>query len=138
MQSNEYQELGVYNYNECNAMQNSELFLDLPMGDLSSDTGSLNRATGEKVTESQVNCVFRGTHNRQSVLGSWGPSAAREGRPKGDITPLTSSCIPPIIILFLILSLFLRTGGGLSSKRERETEVTGRNEVSVPYLCLRG
>src|SRR6218665_3037263 len=75
--------------------------------------------------------VFRGTDNRQSDLGSWGPSAAREGRPKWDITSLTSSCIPPIIILFLILSVLLRTGGGLSSKRESETEVKGRNEVSV-------
>src|SRR6218665_2152581 len=95
------------------------------------DPGSLNRATGEKVTVSEVNRVFRGTDNSQSVLGSWGPSAAREGRPKGDITSLTFSCIPPITILFLILSLLLRTGGGLSSKRDRETEVKGRNEVSV-------
>src|SRR6218665_1892664 len=88
------------------------------VGDLGFDPGSLNRATGEKVTVSDVNRVFRGTGNRQSVLGSWGPSAAREGRPKGDITSLTSSCIPPIIILFLILSLLLRTGGSLSSNRE--------------------
>ena len=95
------------------------------MGNLGSNPGSLDRATGEKVTESEVSRVFRGTDNRQSVLGSWGPSAAREGRPKGDIISLTSSCIPPIIILFLILSLLLRTGGG------RETEVKGRNEVSV-------
>src|SRR6218665_1303495 len=83
------------------------------------------------VTESEVSRVFRGTDKRQSVLGSWEPSAAREGRPKGDISSLTSSYIPPIIILFLILSLLLRTGGGLGSKRERETEVKGRNEVSV-------
>ena len=100
--------------------------------DLRFDPGSLIRATGVKATASEVNRVFRGTDNRHSsVLGGWGPSAAREGRPKGDITSLTSSCIPPIIILFLILSLLLRTGGGLSSKRERETEVKGRNEVSV-------
>src|SRR6218665_2524464 len=101
------------------------------VGNLGSNPGSLDRATGEIVTESEVSRVFCGTDNRQSVLGSWGPSAAREGRPKGDITSLTSSCIPPIIILFLIRSLLLRTGGGLSSKRERETEVKGRNEVSV-------
>ena len=58
--------------------------------DLGFDPGPLSRATGEKVTVSEVNRVFRGTDNRQSVLGSWGPSAAREGRPKGDITLLTS------------------------------------------------
>src|SRR6218665_2524733 len=42
-----------------------------------------------------VSEVFRGTDNRQSVLGSWEPSAAREGRPKGDIMPtlLTSEVI---------------------------------------------
>ena len=57
------------------------------------DPGSLHRATGEKVTVSEVIPVFRGTDNRQSVLGSWGPSAAREGRPKGDITLLTSAVI---------------------------------------------
>src|SRR6218665_1983455 len=101
------------------------------VGDLRCDPGSLNPATGEKVTVSEVFPAFRGTDNRQSVLGSWGPSATREDRPKGDITSLTSSCIPPIITLFLVLSLLLRTGGGLSSKRERETEVKGRNEVSV-------
>src|SRR6218665_1251762 len=93
------------------------------VGDLGFDPGSLNRATGEKVAVFEVNRVFRGTDNRQSVLGSGGPSAVREGRPKGDITSLTSPCIPPLIILFLILSLLLRTGGGLSSKRELETEV---------------
>src|SRR6218665_3892877 len=101
------------------------------VGNLGSYPGSLDRATGEKVTVSEVFPAFRGTDSRQSVLGSWGPSAAREGRPKGDIISLTSSCIPPIIILFLILSLLLRIGGGLSSKRDRETEVRGRNEVSV-------
>src|SRR6218665_1571953 len=95
------------------------------------EPGSLNRATGEKVTVSEVFPAFRETDNRQSVLGSWGPSATREDRPKRDITSLTSSCIPPIIILFLILSLLLRTGGRLSSKRDRETEVKGQNEVSV-------
>ena len=95
------------------------------MGNLGSYPGSLDRATGEKVTESEVSRVFRGTDNRQSDLGSWGPSTAREGRPKGNISSLTSSCIPPIIIIFLILSLLLRTGGG------RETEVKSRNEVSV-------
>src|SRR6218665_812962 len=100
------------------------------VGNLGSYPGSLHRATGEKVTESEVSRVFRGTDKWQSVLGSWEPSAAREGRPKGDITAPTSSCIPPIIILFLILSLLLRTGGGLSSKRDRGTEVKGRNEVS--------
>src|SRR6218665_710315 len=88
------------------------------VGDLGFDPGSLNCATGEKVTVSEVFPVFRGTDNWQSDLGSWGPSAAREGHPKWDITSLTSSCIPPIIILFLILSVLLRTGGGLSSKRE--------------------
>src|SRR6218665_183173 len=100
---------------------------------LGSYPGSLNRATGEIVTESEVSRVLRGTDNMQSVLGSWGPSVARVGRPTADITSLTSSCIPPIIIIFLILSLLLRTGGGLSFKREseRETEVKGRNEVSV-------
>src|SRR6218665_1086827 len=72
------------------------------VGDLGFDPGSLSRATGEKVTVSDVNRVFRGTDNRQSVIGSLGPSAAREGRPKRDITSLTSPCIPPIIILFLI------------------------------------
>src|SRR6218665_1221980 len=102
-----------------------------PVGNLGSYPGSLDRATGEKVTESEVSRVFRGTDKRQSDLGSWGPSTAREYRPKGDIISLTSSCIPPIIILFLILSLLLKIGGGLSSKRERETEVKGRNEVSV-------
>src|SRR6218665_13859 len=101
------------------------------VGNLGSNLGSLDRATGEKVTVSEVSRVFRGTDKWQSVLGSWEPSAAREGRPKGDISSLTSSCIPPIIIRFLILSLLLRTGGGLGSKRERETEVKGRNEVSV-------
>src|SRR6218665_3838395 len=101
------------------------------VGNLGSYPGSLHRATGEKVTESEVSRVFRGTDNRQSVLGSCGPSTTRDGLSKGDITSLTSSCIPPIMILFLILSLLLRTGGGLSSKRERETEVKGRNEVSV-------
>src|SRR6218665_96151 len=60
------------------------------VGDVGFDPGSPNRATGEKVTESEVSRVFRGTDNRQSVLGSWGPSTAREGRPKGDIIPLTS------------------------------------------------
>src|SRR6218665_3675677 len=101
------------------------------VGNLRCDPGSLDRATGEKVTVSEVFPAFRGTDNRQSDLGSWGPSTTREGRPKGDITSLTSSCIPSIIILFLILSLLLRTGGGLSSKRDRETEVRSRNEVSV-------
>src|SRR6218665_10192 len=101
------------------------------VGNLGSNPGSLDRATGEIVTESEVSRVFHGTDNRQSDLGRWGPSTAREGRPKGGITSLTSSCIPPIIILFLILSLLVRTGGGFSSKREREIEVKGRNEVSV-------
>ena len=68
------------------------LFLDSitlnNVGDLGFDPGSLSRATGEKVTVSEVSRVFRGTDNRQSVLGSWGPSAARQGRPKGDITLL--------------------------------------------------
>src|SRR6218665_985099 len=80
------------------------------VGNLGSYPGSLYRATGEIVTESEVSRVLRGTDKWQSDLGSWGPSTAREGRPKGDITSLTSSCIPPIIILFLILSLLLRTG----------------------------
>src|SRR6218665_3046910 len=65
----------------------------LGVGNLGSYPGSLNRATGEKVTESEVNRVSRGTDNRQSVLGSWGPSSVREGRPKGDITLLTSEVI---------------------------------------------
>src|SRR6218665_2085028 len=101
------------------------------VGNLGPYPGSLDRATGEKVTESEVSRVFRGTDKWQSDLSSWGPSTSREGRPKRDVTSLTSSWIPPIIILFLILSLLLRTGGGLSSKRDRETEVKGRNEVSV-------
>src|SRR6218665_2460047 len=63
------------------------------VGNLGSYPGSLDRATGEKVTESEVSRVFRGTDNRQSDLGSWGPSTAREGRPKGDITSLTSEVI---------------------------------------------
>src|SRR6218665_989484 len=42
------------------------------VGDLGFDPGSLNRATGEKVTVSEVFPVLRGTDNRQSVLGSWG------------------------------------------------------------------
>ena len=63
------------------------------MGDLGFDPGSLHRAIGEKVTVSEVFPVFRGTDNWQSVRGSWGPSTAREGRPKGDITLLTSEVI---------------------------------------------
>src|SRR6218665_4218142 len=63
------------------------------VGKLGCDPGSLDRATGKKVTVSEVFPAFRGTSNRQSVLGSWGPSATREGRPKGDITSLTSSCM---------------------------------------------
>src|SRR6218665_1066316 len=63
------------------------------VGNLGSYPGSLDRATGEKVTESEVSRVFRGTDNRQSDLGSWGPSVAREGRPKGDIISLTSEGI---------------------------------------------
>src|SRR6218665_3012168 len=63
------------------------------VGNLGSYPGSLDRATGEKVTESEVTLVFRGTDNRQSDLGSWGLSTAREGRPKGDITSLTSEVI---------------------------------------------
>src|SRR6218665_934007 len=58
--------------------------------------GSLNRATGEIVTESEVSRVFRGTDNRQSDLGSWGPSTAREGRPKGNITSLPSVFRPSL------------------------------------------
>jgi len=42
------------------------------VGDLGFDPGSLKRATGEKVTVSEVFPIFRGTHNQQSVLGSWG------------------------------------------------------------------
>src|SRR6218665_294481 len=38
------------------------------VGDLSFDPGSLNRATGETVTESEVSRVFRGTDNRQSCM----------------------------------------------------------------------
>jgi len=63
------------------------------VGNLSFDPGSLSRATGEIVTDSEVSRVFRGTDNRQSVLGSWGPSTAREGRPKGDIASLISEVI---------------------------------------------
>ena len=63
------------------------------MGDLGFDPGSLHRATGQKVTVSEINRGFRGTDNRQSVLGSWGLSAARERRPKGDVTLLTSDVI---------------------------------------------
>src|SRR6218665_3836608 len=63
------------------------------VGNLRCDPGSLDRATGEKVTVSEVLSAFRGTDNRQSVLGSWGPSATREDRPKGDITSLTSEVI---------------------------------------------
>ena len=33
------------------------------VGNLGSNPGSLNRATGEKVTESEVSRVFRGTDN---------------------------------------------------------------------------
>src|SRR6218665_1734066 len=68
-------------------------FCPYTVGNLGSSPGSLDHATGEKVTESEVSRVIRGTDNRQSVLGSWGPSAAREGRPKGDITSLTSEVI---------------------------------------------
>src|SRR6218665_1184761 len=46
------------------------------------DPGSLNRATGEKVTVSEVNRVFRGTGNRQSVLGSWGAFCSSRGSSK--------------------------------------------------------
>src|SRR6218665_867001 len=63
------------------------------VGNFRCDPGSLDRATGEIVTETEVSRVFRGTDNRQSVLGSWGPSAAREGRPIGDIALLTSEVI---------------------------------------------
>src|SRR6218665_2225757 len=63
------------------------------VGYLGSYPGSLDRAIGEKVTVSEVFPAFRGTNNRQSDLGSWGPSTAREGRPKGDITSLTSEVI---------------------------------------------
>src|SRR6218665_3712288 len=54
------------------------------VGNLRCDSGFLNRATGEKVTVSEVFHAFRGTDNKQTVLGSWGPSATREDRPKGD------------------------------------------------------
>ena len=111
--------------------------MHLCVGNLGSYPGSLDRATGEKVTVSEVFPAFRGTDNRQSDLGSWGPSTAREGHPKGDITSLTSSCIPPIIILFLILSLLLRTGGGLSSKRDRE-RVEMRFQFPYLHVYLRG
>src|SRR6218665_861157 len=40
------------------------------VGDLGFDPGSLHRATGEKVTVSEDFPIFRGTDNRQSVLGS--------------------------------------------------------------------
>src|SRR6218665_3555032 len=63
------------------------------MGNLGSNPGSLHRATGEIVTESEVSRVFRGTDRWQSDQGSWGPSTAREGRPKGDISLLTSEVI---------------------------------------------
>src|SRR6218665_2530822 len=63
------------------------------VGNLGSNPGSLDRATGEKVTESEVSGVFRGTDKWQSDLGSWGPSAAREGRLKGNISLLTSEVI---------------------------------------------
>ena len=63
------------------------------VGNLGSYPGSLHRATGEIVTESEVSRVFRGTDKWQSDLGSWGPSTARKGRPKGDITSLTSEVI---------------------------------------------
>ena len=39
------------------------LMPDHIVGDLRFDPGSLNRATGEKVTESEVSRVFRGTDN---------------------------------------------------------------------------
>ena len=38
------------------------------VGNLGSYPGSLDRATGEIVTESEVSRVFRGSDNRQSVL----------------------------------------------------------------------
>src|SRR6218665_803095 len=63
------------------------------VGNLGSYPGSLDRATGEIVTESEVSRVFRGTDNWQSDLGSWGPSTAREGRLKGNISLLTSEVI---------------------------------------------
>src|SRR6218665_2435058 len=63
------------------------------VGNLGSYPGSLHRATGEIVTESEVSRVFRRTDKWQSDLGSWGPSTAREGRPKEGITSLTSEVI---------------------------------------------
>jgi len=50
-----------------------EKTINVSLGDLSFYPGSLSRATGENVTVSEVSRVFRGTDNRQSVLGSWGP-----------------------------------------------------------------
>src|SRR6218665_2752501 len=49
----------------------------LSVGNLGSYPGSLDRATGEIVTESKVRRVFRGTDNRHSDFGSWGPSTSR-------------------------------------------------------------
>src|SRR6218665_3374510 len=63
------------------------------VGNLGSYPGSLHRATGEKVTESEVSRVFRGTDKWQSDLGRRGPSTALEGRPKGNISLLTSEVI---------------------------------------------
>src|SRR6218665_2068576 len=73
--------------------RSTEEKLDGFVGNLCSNPGSLHRATGEIVTESEVSRVFRGTDKWQSDLGSWEPSTAREGRPKGDITSLTSEVI---------------------------------------------
>ena len=83
------------------------------LGNLGSYPGSLDRATGEIVTEFEVSRVFRGTDNRQSDLGSWGPSTARESRPKGDITSLTSLHLPPVFRPSFSYSLFFHFSKGL-------------------------
>jgi len=72
------------------------------VGNLGFDPGSLSRATGEKVTESEVSHIFRGRDNRQSVLGSWGPSTARESRPRGILHHL----LPLVFRTSLSYSLF--------------------------------